>query len=174
MSSRIRPTLPKTSSLCSLKGTASGLALALVLTPFLSPPCSGSILVQSPERCQLTFQVELLLAILSAFAAGSLWWTKISRTQVSLGAGLAVLGILAVLVPQSFLLGLCRSPNMACHEGARWLCLWAGLQILAGVAIFFGSRERTQGEPLPDPWENSSPDLLREQPANSRKKTCCD
>ena len=174
MNSKINPAPRRTSSLWALRGLAGGLALALALTPFLSPPCSGSIFEQSSERCQITFQAELLLAALSVLTAGGLWLDKALRTQASLGAGLAVLGILAVLVPQPFLLGLCRNPDMACHEGARWLWLWAGLQILAGATIPFASRKRTQDESLPDPWENGSPDFSEEQPANSRGKTCCD
>jgi hypothetical protein len=166
MNSKIKPEPPTPASQWVLKGAVSGLALALVLTPFLFPPCSGSVLAQAPERCQHTFQVELLLAALDVLLAGALWLIKSSRAQAGLGAVLIVLGILAVLVPQSFLLGLCQNPKMPCHQGAHWLCLWAGLQILAGLAIILINRKRNYDGSLPDPWEDCSPDLPEETPMN--------
>jgi hypothetical protein len=174
MNSKIKPVLPKPASLWVLKSTASGLALALVLTPFLFPPCSGSILAQSPMHCQNTFQVEFLLAVLSVLTAGGLWLVKTSRGQSGLGAVLAILGILAMLVPQSFFLGLCRNPNMPCHQGYHWLWLWAGIQIPVSLAIILASRERIQDGARPDPWEDRSPDLPKETPVNPGEKSCCD
>ena len=112
-------------------------------------------------RCHWTFQVERLLAISVLFVAGSLWIVRRADSRRVIGAVLAWFGLLVVAVTQSWVVGLCGHSEMACHQTAHWLWLWAGCLVAVGVTI--AARMRTDRNvvgpvvvaPVYDPWESA-------------------
>jgi hypothetical protein len=136
-------------------GLASGLALALLLSPRFFPPCAGIM----PMRCHWTFEVEWLLALSVLVIAGSLWIVRRTDARRVIGAVLGWFGLLVVAVTQPWVVGLCGHPEMACHHTAHWLWLWAGCLVAVGVTI--AARVRTDKTdknvvvPIHDSWESS-------------------
>jgi len=134
-------------------GSASGLAIALLLSPRLVPPCDGTM----PMRCHWTFEVEWLLAISVLVVAGSLWIVRRAEARRVIGAVLAWFGLLVVAVSQPWVVGLCGHSDMACHLTAHWLWLWAACLVAVGVTI--AARVRTGRNVVVhvhDPWESSN------------------
>jgi hypothetical protein len=134
-------------------GLASGLAFALLLSPRFVAPCSGTM----PMRCHWTFEVEWLLAVSVLVVSGSLWIVRRAEARRVVGAVLAWFGLLVVAVTQSWVVGLCGHPDMACHHTAHWLWLWAGGLVALGVTIAVQLRPGSKiVVAAPDPWESSN------------------
>jgi hypothetical protein len=130
---------------------ASGLAIALLLSPHIVPPCGGTM----PMRCHWTFKVEWLLAASILVVAGSLWMIRRAEARRVIGGVLAWFGLLVVAVTQSWVVGLCGHPGSECHQAAHWLWLWAALLASVGVYIALRTRSSADRAAVSDPWEDS-------------------
>ena len=139
---------------------AGGLAAALALTPRLVPPCQGELEttagVAVPMHCHWTFQIEFLLAVAVLIVAGALWVVRRGEARQIVGGVLVLYGLLAIAVPQPWVIGLCGGVQMACHHTAHWLWLWAGLLIADGIFIINRGRIFQTKDVLPDPWETKT------------------
>jgi hypothetical protein len=146
---------------------AGGLALALVLTPRLVPPCARMVESAAPMHCHWTFQVDSLLALAALPVAAALWLVRHAEARQTVGGTLALFGFLVIAVTQPWVIGLCGNPDMPCHHTAHWLWLWSGLLMADGIAIAVRARA-SAGRPVPaDPWE-----AAQEIPKGA--KSCCD
>jgi hypothetical protein len=138
---------------------AGGLALALALTPRLVPPCTRqletTVGAAVPMHCHWTFQVEFLLGVAALIVAGGLWIVRHAEARRMVGSVLMLFGLLAITVPQPWVIGLCGNPEMPCHHTAHWLWLWSALLIADGTFIAIQARIPADKTVPPDPWEKS-------------------
>jgi len=136
---------------------AGALSLALALTPRFVPPCTHQIETAAgaftPMRCHWTFQIEFLLAVSVLIVAGALWVVRHAESRRIVGGALVLLAALVFSVTQTWAIGLCGNSEMACHQTAHWLWLWAAL--LAADGIFIAVRARIPADSVvpADPWE---------------------
>jgi hypothetical protein len=137
---------------------ASGLALALAVTPRFVVPCAHQIQTAAgasvPMRCHWTFQTEFLLALATLIVTVGLWAVRNPEARRAAGSALALFGLLVVAVSQSWVIGLCGNPAMPCHATAHWLWFWAALLVIDGVLIAVPAGFSSDSPALPDPWEN--------------------
>ncbi len=139
---------------------ALGLAIGLWATPCVVPPCSHELLTASgasvPMRCHWCFQGQSLLAIGAVLVVVVGGLAGIGEARRSSGVFLALLGIMAVSITQSWAIGLCGRSEMACHTTAHWTWLWAGLLVGVGGLIWNRRGQRRQREAVVDPWDSSA------------------
>jgi len=135
---------------------AVGLAVALALTPSFVVPCSHAITAfggaSMPMRCHWTFKVERLLAAAALIASASLFAARHAEARRAAGRTLVLLAALVFAVTQEWGIGLCGSPEMACHRTAHWLWLWAALLAAEGLALAL-TRKSSAAQAPADPWE---------------------
>lgn len=120
-------------------GVALGLLIAL--TPFqLAPVCQKLLELNTGKmvhmRCHYTGQAEVFLGVTIAIISLMYLFSKSSNVQKYLGAVLAVLGIVVILLPTNFGIGVCMSP-MECHTTAKVLYVLGGLLVIDGLMAFF-------------------------------------
>lgn len=120
------------------------LSLALLIIPKIFPTCDtgcGTMMMPMAEgasssmRCQFTYQVELLVSLASLLVSGSLFLVRGAEGRRLNGLFLALLGLLAVLVPQSWVIGTCGNPSMACNKVLPWVYAAGMLLIITGVVL---------------------------------------
>lgn len=110
-----------------------------VLTPFhLAPVCSGLLELKTGKmvhmRCHYTGQAEVFIGVIIIVTSALLLLAANSGTKKSLGKVLAVLGIVVILLPTKYGIGVCLSP-MECHATAKVLYLLGGLLVLDGLVV---------------------------------------
>ncbi|HHW06893.1 MAG TPA: DUF4418 family protein [Clostridia bacterium] len=117
------------------------IALGLVLVPKVVPVCSAMVATasggQMPMRCFYTFRAQSLFAVTSVLAAVSLFVVRSPDGRKTVGAMLAVLGIMMAVLPLSGVMGICMRSDMPCHTTAFWNTVLAAAQILTGLVIVF-------------------------------------
>lgn len=127
-----------------ISGIAVVLSLALLIIPKVFPTCDAGCETMmmpmakgasSPMRCQFTYQVEFLVSIASLLVSGALFLVRGAEGRRLNGLFLALLGVLAVLLPQSWVIGTCGSPSMACNKVLPWVYSTAILLIVTGAVL---------------------------------------
>lgn len=119
------------------------LSLALLFIPKILPICDsgcGAMMpmtkeAAAPMACYYTYRVVLLISLASLLVSGSLFWVKGAEGRRLNGLFLALLGLLAVLVPQSWIIGTCGSPSMGCNKVLPWVYGAGTLLIITGVVL---------------------------------------
>jgi hypothetical protein len=107
-------------------------------------------------RCHWTFEVDWLLSLAAFFVAQSLWFVRHVEARRVVGGTLALFGGLVVAVSQSWVVGLCLHPEMACHRTAHWLWLWSGGLVGLGFYLVLAGRVPSAASfAALDPWEAS-------------------
>jgi len=121
-----------------LAGVEILFALLMVLVPmFVFPVC------ESPMHCHYSFMAEIAMAaVVVAAAAGMLVSSGMEAVRL-LSAVTMVAGLFVILFPSS-LIGVCASPEMACHYGTlpTWNLLGGGLSLVS-VVVFFVAKEES-------------------------------
>jgi hypothetical protein len=133
------------------------LAVAIVITPSVVPPCSHQLLTTMgatvPMRCHWTFQVVSLLGGANTLGALGLLFAPRGSRRRTTAEFVALLAVLTVLTTQDWVVGLCGHSEMACHTTAHWVWLWSLLLVGTAVYVRFWGRERVIVAGHGDPWD---------------------
>ena len=92
-------------------------------------------------HCYYSFMAELGLSAIALSASIAAFFSKGLEAPRMLSIPVFVCGVFAIAFP-SFLIGVCASPEMACHYGD--LPVWnlsGGLMVLLSLAVFLISKE---------------------------------
>lgn len=141
----------------TIKNKVAGLVgsiigLLIIFTPFhLAPVCQGLIEMKNGNmahmRCHYTGQAEVYLGILTLIISLMLLFGYGVRRY--LGFILAALGVIVILMPTHWGIGICMSP-MECHTTARFLYVYGGLLTVGGLVLGFAkepqAKEATKNE----------------------------
>lgn len=116
-------------------------ALGLVLLSKVVPVCTDMVATasggQMPMRCHYTFRAQLLFAISSVLAAGTLFFVRSNDGRKVAGVMLAALGIMMLILPLSGVSGICRHDHAPCHDTAFWNSILSTGQIAIGLLVVF-------------------------------------
>lgn len=100
-------------------------------------------------RCHFSYRVELLLAVACVLAALTLFLLTGREARRLGGFFLLILGILAALVPQPWIIGTCGGGT--CHTGGTWFeTAGVFLAVLGLQAAWHASARREQPSSGPD------------------------
>ena len=99
---------------------------------------------------------HILLAVAALIVAGALWIVRHAEARRIVGGVLALFGLLAIAVPQPWVIGICGNSEMPCHQTAHWLWLWAALLIADGIFIAIRAKNPADKIAPPDPWEKTN------------------
>lgn len=120
-------------------GIAVLAALAVLVLPEIFPVCP---IGNSPMRCFYTYQAEFLIALLGVIVAISLYFTKEPETKKLTYFFLILIGIIVLVLPASWAIGICGHGDSPCHITSAWTNGAATLLILAGVfGIWISGRQ---------------------------------
>jgi glucan phosphoethanolaminetransferase (alkaline phosphatase superfamily) len=115
-------------------------SLSLLVLPVIFPVCTVE---KSPMRCFYTYQAEFLFALLAVVIALSLFFTKETETKKLTYFFLFLIGIIVLVLPSSWAIGICGHSDSQCHITAAWTNGAAILLALAGlVGIWAAWRHR--------------------------------
>jgi hypothetical protein len=109
--------------------------LVALLPRFVFPVC------EPPMHCYYSYMAELALSAVAASASLAALLSKGLEAPRMLSIPVFVCGGFVIAFP-SFLIGVCASPEMACHYGD--LPVWnlsGGLMMLLSLAVFLISKE---------------------------------
>lgn len=109
--------------------------LAALMPRLVFPVC------ESPMHCYYSYMAELGLSAVAASASLAAVFSTGLEAPRMLSIPVFVCGIFAIAFP-SYLIGVCGSPEMACHYGD--LPVWnlsGGLTVLLSLAVFLISKE---------------------------------
>ena len=109
--------------------------LVALLPRFVFPVC------ESPMHCYYSYMAELALSAIAISSSLAAIFSKGLEAPRMLSIPVFVCGVFAIAFP-SFLIGVCASPEMACHYGDLpvWN-LYGGLMVLLSLAVFLLSKE---------------------------------
>lgn len=135
---------------------ASVISLGLLVGPRLFPICRTMLETVGggmvPMRCHYTYQAEFLISLTSLLASGALFFVREEEGRRLTGWGLALLGVLTILLPQSWVIGVCAGPGAPCGLTYRWTVTGGALLVASGVVAAWrtshpsGNRMAEQGE----------------------------
>ncbi|MCO1601787.1 DUF4418 family protein [Desulfosporosinus nitroreducens] len=114
------------------------IGMFIIFTPFhLAPVCQKLIELKSGNmthmRCHYTGQAEIYFGILIVIVSLMVLFSHgVARRY--LGFLLAVLGVMVILMPTDWGIGVCMSP-MECHTTAKYLYGFGGVLTLVGLAL---------------------------------------
>lgn len=109
------------------------ISLTLLIVPRIFPvgmlveTVSGS---KIPMEGFYAFQAEFLIALASLLVAGTLFFLKEAEARRLSGLFLALLGAIVILIPQSWVIGVCNHDN---RFTVAWTIIGGLLLILAGL-----------------------------------------
>ena len=120
------------------------LSLVLLLLPRIIPICTG-LADSKPMVCHYTYQAEFLVTLLAVIVAGGLFVLRTAEARLLSGFILALLGIIVVVLPQSWAIGLCTYGG--CQKTVFFSVGGGGLLALVGAAIAWNSARKIQTAP---------------------------
>lgn len=120
-------------------GVAAFSGLLTILTPFnLAPVCQRLLELKTGNmvhmRCHYTGIAEVFVGIIVLVTAMLLLLARERVTRRSLGKLLAVLGLVIIILPTKYGIGVCLKP-MECHTTAKVLFLLGSILLLDGLAL---------------------------------------
>jgi hypothetical protein len=122
------------------------ISLSLLLLPKLLPICEV-VAGKPPMRCFYTYQAEFLMALLAVIIASGLFFAKEAETKKFIGSFLFILGIIILILPEAWAIGLCSHGDSACHSTTHWITGASILLSLSGVASSWqATQESTKDE----------------------------
>ena len=119
-------------------------AILLIAVKYISPVCTGKVLLQSgkemPMRCHYTSTAVILIAIILIALSIELYIRKAHPPITFI-----VLGLILFIIPLDtpFSIGVCMKP-MECHSTALWIKIISGILILSGISTFFLKDENSK------------------------------
>ena len=121
-------------------------SLSLLVLPKFLPICEV-VAGKPPMRCFYTYQAEFILALLALIIAVGLFFAKEEETRKFIGFFLFLLGIIILILPESWALGLCSHGDSACHSTTHWITGASILLSLSGVAsLWQAAQESTKDD----------------------------
>ncbi|SEO85730.1 DUF4418 family protein [Propionispora vibrioides] len=127
------------------------LSMGLLLLPRIIPICTG-LAGGKPMTCHYTYQAEFLVTLLAVIVAGSLFALHTAEARLLSGFILALLGVIVVVLPQPWAIGLCTYGN--CQKTAFFSVCGGSLLTLTGAAIAWYSSRKIQTDP--ENWEDNA------------------
>ena len=134
-------------------------SVAVLLGPQWVPPCGGRVFFSSTtHHCNSTFATVSALALVAAGLAGGSWLWRNAVVRVIQAVLLVVLSLGILIIPRPWAQGICRRPDMSCHQTEIATSAPAVVLLLSSLALLgLGLRERMQkgtqaGVPV-DPWD---------------------
>jgi hypothetical protein len=124
-------------------GMATLIALIMLLIPHIFPPCNGMVETAMggavPMKCHWTFQAEVLVAATALLAALGQFFLKGVEARRLSAVFLILLAVMAILLPQSLVIGICIKAGMACGITKAWTVGAAILLLLLGLYQIFSA-----------------------------------
>lgn len=106
-------------------------SFSLLVLPKIFPVCA--INDKSPMRCFFTYQAEFIVALLAFIIALSLFFIKEIETKKLTGFLLFLIGIIMIILPASWGIGICNHEGSPCHITAAWTDGAAVILSLSGL-----------------------------------------
>lgn len=124
-----------------MAGIAMAVSLILLILPRIIPICTGLAPGGSPMRCHYAYQAEFLVVLLAVVISGSLFVVRTAETRLFAGFVLLLLGIIIIVLPQSWAVGICFR-GMACEKTTFFTVAGGGLLALTGAAVAWFSYQK--------------------------------
>lgn len=111
-------------------------AVALIISIFMAflpriiPICEKTAAMTQPMRCFFAYRAELAVALLAAIVALSLFILTEKQGKIFAGIMLALLAVVAIILPQPWSIGICMHHNSPCHNTYSWT-------VIGGVVLVF-------------------------------------
>lgn len=115
-------------------------AIVLVILPRVIPVCNAYMKNGKPMSCHYTYQTEFLVALLALILAGALFVLVTEEARLLTGFILLLLGIIVVVLPQPWALGICEAGG--CLKTAFFSQIVGGWLALSGAGIVWLSRSK--------------------------------
>ncbi|MDF2565017.1 MAG: hypothetical protein K0Q53_1412 [Massilibacillus sp.] len=106
-------------------------SFSLLVLPKIFPVCA--ITGKSLMRCFFTYQVEFMIALLAFIIALSLFFIKEVETKQLTGFLLFLIGMIIIVLPTSWGIGICEHDGSPCHITAAWTGGTAVILALSGL-----------------------------------------
>lgn len=120
------------------------ISLALVVLPRIVPVCTGIAANGNPMRCHYAYQAEFLVVLLAVILSGSLFFLHTSEARLLTGFVLIMLGIIIVVLPQPWAIGICFR-GMSCEKTTFFTVAGGGLLALTGAIIAWLNYKKYRG-----------------------------
>lgn len=115
------------------------MSFALLAIPRLAPICEMAMTAAtgetSPMRCYYTYRAELLISLSALIVSGSLFFVRGAEGRRLSGLFLVLLGALAILLPQSWIIGICPKGDAPCHLTYAWTLAGGIILIAIGTIL---------------------------------------
>ncbi|WP_196590427.1 DUF4418 family protein [Pectinatus frisingensis] len=123
-------------------------SIVLLFLPRIVPICTDLAGGMNPMRCHYTYQAEFLVGLLAVIISFSLFVLHTLEAKKLASFIISLLGIIVILLPQSWVIGICIHPASACHRTtAITICLGILLVLVGIIQVFLLSKQKTsQGE----------------------------
>jgi hypothetical protein len=126
---------------------AAIIALFLILIPHMFPVCNGMVQTAAggavPMKCYWTYQAEMLVSAAALLIALGQFFVKGTEARRLSAIFLIILAIVAILLPQSWVIGVCTKDGMACGITKTWTLGASSLLILLGLyQVFFAAKSK--------------------------------
>lgn len=118
-------------------------SIAIIILPRLVPICTAGT-AENPMRCYFAYQAEFFIALLSLILSGSLLAAKSKETRLLAGFIILLLGLIVVIIPQPWAIGICRTEGAACHKTTFFADILGILLALEGLIIVWLNRKIDQ------------------------------
>lgn len=118
---------------------------SLLVLPKIFPVCE--ITGKSPMRCFFTYQAEFIVALLAFIIALSLFFIKEVETKKLTGFLLFLIGIIMIILPASWGIGICNHEGSPCHITTAWTDGAAVILSLSGlIGVWIAGKHLARGE----------------------------
>ncbi|MDR3590534.1 MAG: DUF4418 family protein, partial [Negativicutes bacterium] len=94
----------------------------------------------SPMQCHFAFQAEFLITLLALILSGALLVLRTAEAKFLAGFVIFLLGLVIVIIPQPWALGLCEDGG-ACHRTGFFETIGGALLVLTGLGALWLSRK---------------------------------
>lgn len=108
-------------------------ALVLLVLPRVIPICNAFMKNGKPMSCHYTYQAEFIFALLAVILAGALFVLLTDEARLLTGFILLLLGIVVVVLPQPWALGICQAGG--CMKTAYFSNIFGGWLALSGAGV---------------------------------------
>ncbi|NPV92777.1 MAG: DUF4418 family protein [Firmicutes bacterium] len=122
-------------------GIAAVLSIALIIVPWVFPICEMMMQTanggMTPMRCHYAYQAELLVSTAALITAVVLFLIRGAEGRRLGGLFISLQGIIAVLIVQDFIIGICTGHVASCHITRTWTVIIGSLLAVAGIVLAF-------------------------------------
>ena len=125
-------------------GIAVLASFSLLWLPKIFPVCT--ITGKSPMHCFFTYQAEFMIALLAFIIALSLFFTKAAETKYLIGFLLFLIGIIIIVLPARWAIGICVPADSPCQVTTAWTTGAAVILALSGLIGAWTVGKKTKEE----------------------------